>query len=349
MKLNYQYFLTILIVLTVTAALLIIRKMLFGFFRRLAKRTSSEIDDLLLDGLEGPSSLLIIALALYVSIRLSELPEAYHGYVEKGLYLSLILTVTMGLANISGRIIAFFLKKAELPISVTSLLHTVTKAMVYAIGALTILNFLGVSITPIITALGVGGLAMALALQDTLSNLFAGIHILAEHTIRVGDFIKLETGQEGYVEDIGWRTTRIRMLPNNMVIVPNSKLSQSVVTNYNLPERRMAILVPVSVSYDSNPDAVEQALLDVAKKTAAEVTGLLSEPEPSVRFVPGFGASSLDFTLICHIREITDQQPVLHELHRRILKRLKNDGIQIPFPTRTIFVKTDPSETRRPS
>lgn len=349
MKLNYQYLLTILIVLTVTVALLIIRKMLFGFFRRLAKRTSSEIDDLLLDGLEGPSSLLIIALALYVSIRLSELPEAYHGYVEKGLYLSLILTVTMGLANIGGRIIAFFLKKAELPISVTSLLHTVTRAMVYAIGALTILNFLGVSITPIITALGVGGLAMALALQDTLSNLFAGIHILAEHTIRVGDFIKLETGQEGYVEDIGWRTTRIRMLPNNMVIVPNSKLSQSVVTNYNLPERRMAILVPVSVSYDSNPDAVEQALLEVAKKTAAEVPGLLSEPEPSVRFVPGFGAYSLDFTLICHIREITDQQPVLHELHRKIFERFKNDGIQIPFPTRSICVKTDPSETRRPS
>lgn len=349
MKLNYQYLLTILIILTVTAALLVFRKILFGFFRRLAKRTSSEIDDLLLDGLEGPSVLLIIALALYVSIRLSELPEAYHGYVEKGLYLSLILTVTMGLANISGRIFAFFLKKAELPISVTSLLHTVTKAVVYAIGALTILNFLGVSITPIITALGVGGLAMALALQDTLSNLFAGIHILAEHTIRVGDFIKLETGQEGYVEDIGWRTTRIRMLPNNMVIMPNSKLSQSVVTNYNLPERRMAILVPVSVSFDSNPDAVEQALLDVAKKTAAEVAGLLSEPEPSVRFVPGFGASSLDFTLICHIREITDQQLVLHELHRRILKRFKNDGIQIPFPTRTIFVKTEPSETRRPS
>jgi small-conductance mechanosensitive channel len=349
MKLNYQYLLTILTVLTVTAALLVFRKILFGLFRRLAKRTSSEIDDLLLDGLEGPSSLLIIAIALYVSIRLSELPEAYHVYVEKGLYLSLILTVTMGLANISGRIIAFLLKKADLPISVTSLLHTVTKATVYAIGALTILNFLGVSITPIITALGVGGLAMALALQDTLSNLFAGIHILAEHTIRVGDFIKLETGQEGYVEDISWRTTRIRMLPNNMVIVPNSKLSQSVVTNYNLPERRMAILVPVSVSYDSNPDAVEQALLEVAKKTAAEVPGLLSEPEPSVRFVPGFGAYSLDFTLICHIREITDQQTVLHELHRKIFERFKNDGIHVPFPTRTICVKTDPAETRRPS
>jgi small-conductance mechanosensitive channel len=156
--------------------------MLFSFFRRLAKWTSSQRDDLLLDGLEGPFALLIIAFALYVSIRLSELPEAYPGYVEKGLYLSLIITVTMGLANISGRIIAFVLKKADLPISVTSLLHAVTKAMAYAIGTLTVLNFLGVSITPIITALGVGGLAIALAVQDTLSNLLAGIHILAEHT-----------------------------------------------------------------------------------------------------------------------------------------------------------------------
>ncbi len=349
MKLHYNYLLTILLVAAVTVALLIVRNIFISFLRRLARRASNEIDTLLLDGLEGPSTLLIIALALYVSIRLSELPPTYLGYVEKGLYLSLILTVTLGLANISGKVIAFFLKKADLPISVTSLLHTVTKAAVYAIGFLIMLNFLGVSITPIITALGVGGLAMALALQDTLSNLFAGIHILAEHTIRVGDFIKLETGQEGYVEDISWRTTRIRMLPNNMVIVPNSKLSQSVVTNYYLPERRMAIPVPVSVSCDSEPDAVEQALLEVAKKAAAEVPGLLSEPEPTVRFVPGFGALSLDFTLICHVREIADQQGVLHELHRRILKRFKDDGIRGPFPTGVMYVKTEPPETRRPS
>ncbi len=340
MKLNYL--LTILIVAAVTAALIFLGKVLFGWFRRLAKRTASEIDDLLLDGLEGPSALLILAIALYISIRLSELPGEYLAIAEKGMYLSFILTVTMGLANISGRIIEFLLKKADLPISVTSLLYAVTKAVVYAIGVLIMLNFLGVSITPIITALGVGGLAMALALQDTLSNLFAGIHILAEHTIRVGDFIKLETGQEGYVEDISWRTTRIRMLPNNMVIVPNSKLSQSVVTNYYLPERRMAIPVSVSVSYEADPDVIEKTLLDVAKRAAAEVPGLLSEPEPSVRLVPGFGSSSLDFTLICHIREITDHQPVLDELHRRILKRFRKDGILIPFPTRVMYVKTEP-------
>lgn len=339
MKADYHSLVTLLIVIAVTALLLLARKLLFRFLRRLAKGTTNHVDDLLLEGLEGPSIFLILTLALYVGLRLSDLPEAYVAYVAKSIYLSLILTVTMGLANVSGRTIAYFMKKVDLPISVTGLLYAVTKAVVYAVGFLMMLNAVGVSITPIITALGVGGLAMALALQDTLSNLFAGIHILAEHTIRVGDFIRLETGQEGFVEDISWRTTRIRMVPNNMVIVPNSKLSQSVVTNYYLPERRAMIQVPVSVSYEADADMVERVLLDEAIKAGAQVPGLLLEPAPAVRFVPGFGASSLDFTLACHVREITDQQPVLHELHKRIWKRFKIEHIEIPYPTRTVYLK----------
>jgi small-conductance mechanosensitive channel len=201
------------------------------------------------------------------------------------------------------------------------------------------LNFVGISITPIITALGVGGLAMALALQDTLSNLFAGIHILAEHTIRVGDFIRLETGQEGYVEDISWRTTRIRLPSNNMVIVPNSKLSQSVVTNYFLPERRTTIQIPVSVSYDADPDLVERVLLEEAARSAADVPGMLNDPGPSVLFTPGFGASSLDFTLVCSVTDVNAQQLVQHALRKSIFKRFKREGIAIPYPTRTVFLQ----------
>ncbi len=339
MKADYQYVTSIMVVAAVTALLFVVRRMTFRFFRRIAQRTASQVDDLLLDGLQRPSTILILTLALYVSIRLSELPQAYLLYVEKGVYLSLILTVTMGLSNVSGKLIAYFLKKADMPISVTGLLHALSRAIVYAVGVLMMLNAVGVSITPIITALGVGGLAMALALQDTLSNLFAGIHILAEHTIRIGDFIRLETGQEGVVEDISWRTTRIRMAPNNLVIVPNSKLAQSVVTNYALPDPRTVVLVPVSVSYESNPDAVERVLTEEAKRAAADVPGLLPDPEPLVRFVPGFGASSLDFTLICHVRDFRDQQPVLHELHTRIFRRFRQEGIEMPYPTRTVYVK----------
>jgi small-conductance mechanosensitive channel len=342
MTFNYSATVSLLIVAGVVAALLVFRKLLFGFLHRLAKKTETEVDDILLAAVRAPSTLLIVAFAIYLGIRLTDLPAAYAEYASKGMYLSLILTVTMGFSNISGKLLIYFLRKADLPISVTGLLQGVTKAVIYCIGFLIILNYLGISIAPIITALGVGGLAMALALQDTLSNLFAGIHILAEHTIRVNDFIRLENGQEGIVVDIGWRTTKIRLQPNNMVIVPNSKLSQSVVTNYYLPERRMAMAMPLSVGYDADPDVVELVLIDEVNKAVGQVAGLLAEPAPLVRFIPGFGASSLDFTLICHVREVTDQQLAQHELHKRIFKRFKQEGIDIPFPTRTVYLK-DPA------
>ncbi|MEK6591347.1 MAG: mechanosensitive ion channel domain-containing protein, partial [Nitrospinota bacterium] len=171
------------------------------------------------------------------------------------------------------------------------------------------------------------------------ANLFAGIHILIEKTIRVGDFIRLETGQEGYVDDITWRTTRVKMLPNNMVVIPNSKLAQSIVTNYYLPEKRMSLLIPIGVSYSSDPEKIERILVEEAKKAVGEVPGLLKDPEPFVRFIPGFGESSLDFTLICQIKEFVDQYLVQHELRKRIFKRFGDEGIEIPFPQRTVHLK----------
>jgi small-conductance mechanosensitive channel len=131
-----------------------------------------------------------------------------------------------------------------------------------------------------------------------------------------------------------------------MVIVPNSKLSQSVVTNYFLPERRTVIQVPVSVSCDADPDLVERVLLEEAKRSIAEVPGLLGDPVPSVLFAPGFGASSLDFTLFCSVADINAQQPVQHALRKRILKRFTREGITIPYPTRTVFLQDRASKKR---
>lgn len=176
--------------------------------------------------------------------------------------------------------------------------------------------------------------------------------MLIEQPIRVGDFIKLESGQEGYVADIGWRTTRIRMLPNNMVILPTSKLTQSILTNYYLPEPRMALVIPISVSYQADPDHIERVLVEEATAAIGQIPGLLAEPAPFVRFIPGFGESSLDLSLICHVREFTDQYVAQHELRKRIFKRFQRDSIDIPFPQRTIHLRTDPhyaSDSDHPS
>lgn len=329
------------IAVLVTIILLIIRGIGFRFFNIWAKRTETRIDDIIIKSLRIPSIYWCIAIGLYTGIAISELPERHLFYLTKALHVIVILSITIATANLLGKIFRNYVQESGLPIPTTGLAYGILKGTIIIIGLLIILTDIGISITPLITALGVGGLAVALALQDTLSNLFAGIHILVEKSVKVGDFIRLETGQEGYVEDITWRTTRIRMLQNNMVIIPNNKLSQSVVTNYNLPEKKMALSIPISVSYSAEPDLIEKIVVEEAKGAIGEVAGLLGEPEPVVRFIPGFGESSLDFTLVCHIREYTDNASVQHELRKRIFRRVKKEGIEMPFPHSVVYVKED--------
>src|SRR4029079_4930090 len=167
-------------------------------------------------------------------------------------------------------------ERRALGIGMTGLVRAAVRGTILRIGALVMLDSLGVQITPLLTALGVGGLAVALALQDTLSNLFAGVHLLADRPIRVGDYVKIAESIEGYVVDVGWRSTRVRTLGNNVVIVPNKRVAESIIVNYDMPERRMSLGVAVSVAYGSDPERVEAVVVDEATKAAAELTGLLA-------------------------------------------------------------------------
>jgi small-conductance mechanosensitive channel len=318
-----------------------IRSVAFKYLHKWSERTETKIDDIILRSLRTPSLYWCVAIALYIGAETSDLPARYVFYFSKAIHIIVIFSITIAVANFSGKIFRNYVQKSDLPLPTTGLAYGILKSTILIIGFLIILSVMGVSITPMLTALGVGGLAVALALQDTLANLFAGIHILMEKSIRVGDFIRLESGQEGYVEDITWRTTRVKMLPNNMVVIPNSKLSQSIVTNYYLPEKSMSLLIPVGVSYSSDPEKVEKVLLDEVGKAVGEIPGLLGEPAPFLRFIPGYGESSLDFTLICQVREFVDQYLVQHELRKKILKRFREEGIEIPFPQRTVYVRAE--------
>mgnify|MGYP001602564362 CR=1 FL=1 len=338
---KFEYLLPLIVYIVSTVILLLVRGIAFRLLHRWAEKTESKIDDIIIKALKVPSAYWCIAIGLYIGVAVSDFPEKYVFYFSKAIHVIVILSITIAASNLAGKIFKNYIQKLALPIPTTGLAYGILKGTIFIVGFLIILTVLGISITPLITALGVGGLAVALALQDTLANLFAGIHILMEKSMRIGDFIKLESGQEGYVDDITWRTTRIRMLPNNMVVIPNSKLSQSIITNYYLPEKRMSLLIPIGVSYSSDPEEVERILVEEAKKAVGEVPGLLGEPEPFVRFIPGFGESSLDFTLICQVQEFVDQYPVQHELRKRIFKRFKEEGIEIPFPHRTVYFREE--------
>lgn len=325
-------------------ALYVIRAMIAKVLRTWAKQAESRMDEIIIDTLKFPSLFWCIAIGLYIGVALSDLAERYVSNINRTVHVVIILSATIAVSNLLGKIFRNYIGRTNFPIPATGLAYGVLKGTILIVGFLIALSYLGVSIAPLITAMGVGGLALALALQDTLSNLFAGMHILMEKAIRVGDFIRLETGQEGYVEDITWRTTRIRMLPNNIVVIPNNKLSQSVVTNYFLPEKRMSLSVPVSVSAASDPERVEDLLVREAKKAVGEVDGLLADPEPSVRLIPGLGQGTFDFTLTCQVREFIDQFPVQHELRKRILRRFREEGIETGPAQKAVYLLREDSD-----
>lgn len=327
------------VLLTVIAVGWSTRRFLFSALEKWAEKSKSRFDDLVVQALRGPFMLWVMILGLHLAVQSSELPARVTALTAKALLILWIVSLTVVAAKLAGALVKFYGSGLTSALPVTTLTQSLTSLAVATVGILILLDTLHISVTPILTALGVGGIAVALALQDTLSNLFAGFYVSVAGQVRVGDYIKLETGEEGYVVDISWRSTTMRALPNNLIVVPNAKLAQAIVTNYHLPEKRMSLLLPVSVSYDCDPDAVERILIEEALSGAREIPGLLAEPSPFVRFIPGFGSSSLDFTLICQVAEFVDQYPVQHELRKRIFKRFRQEGIEIPFPIRTLYMR----------
>jgi small-conductance mechanosensitive channel len=252
-----------------------------------------------------------------------------------------VLSFTVAASQFSGYAIRYYGSSATGARSVTSLSMKLAQLAVLALGLIWMLKVVfNTSLTPVLTAFGVGGLAVALALQDTLSNLFAGFYVSISRLVRIGDYIKLSSGEEGYVTDINWRCTTLRTNGNNMIVVPNSKIGTTIYTNYYLPEPQMMMSVTFGVDYASDIDRVESILLEETKASAAVLDGLLSDPPPSIRFNPGPGDFSLGFQVNFYVASFKDQYLVQSELRKRLYKRLVKENVNMPFPTKTVIVES---------
>jgi small-conductance mechanosensitive channel len=314
---------------------LTVERVVLRRFAKFAAKTKWQGDDIVIAGLHGYVTYLGILLGFLAGLAGAGLTSPASDTLRKALVAAVILTITLAAARIVSDLVTLRLRRSVGADQSLSIVRNIVWLVLLVLGLLMILDFFGVAIAPVLTALGVGGLAVALALQDTLSNLFAGIQIIGSNKVKPGDYIKLDSGQEGYVTDVTWRYTTMRALANNLIIVPNSKLAAALVTNYHRPSQDLAVLVNLGVAYESDLEKVEKVTIEVAADVMKTVQGGVPDFQPFIRYNK-FGDSSIGFSVIMRGKEYVDQYLITHEFVKRLQKRYQQEKISIPFPQRTV-------------
>jgi len=332
-----------LLIATVLGGLLL-RRLLFAAVRRWAKNTDSHLDVIFIDTLRRPFLLWIAILGLHIATQNSEIPQHYLHYIPKTLQVLWGLSFTIALSHFAGNMVRFYGSSLRGIKAVTSLSQKLVQFSILIVGIMWLLKVVwDISLTPILTTLGVGGLAVALALQDTLSNLFAGFYVSVSGLIRIDDYIRLNTGEEGYITDINWRCTTMRTRFNNLVVIPNNKLGQAIYTNYFLPDGRMVASILCGVEGKADIDRVNQILLEEAIAGAKEIDSVLADPPPSVRFNPGPWSGAFIYQVVFSVGQFADLPVARSEMRKRIFIRLRREGIEASFPAQSTPTAYEPS------
>lgn len=321
----------------------ILEKTFFKYLHKFSRKTENEIDDKIIDALAKLAIPMSCILGIWVAYHNSDVLAQFNSEIKKASYIFTIAVLSWSIANLVVEITRIQLEFMGKEVHRSSILSLILKGAIYVVGALFIMQVLEVSIAPALTALGVGGLAVALALQDTLGNLFAGLQMLASKKLKPGDYISLEGGQEGFVEDISWRNTTMRALGNHLIIIPNSTVANTVVKNFILPDSQNSVLVAVGVAYDSDLEFVEKVTIEVAREIQKSVEGAVVDHEPFIRYNE-FADSSINFNVILRSGDFTSQYVIKHQFVKALHKRYEKEGIEIPFPIRTVYLKKDKAE-----
>jgi len=255
--------------------------------RRFAKREKMVVVSQFIECLTRPVFILILVQGLLFSFRSLPVLEQWHAIFAQVSMSAIIVIGTYGIARVLNVGLEWYLSSRAVKKEVTideglvRFLKRIMLAIVYTLGALILMDYLNVEISPILAGLGIGGLAIALALQPLLSNFFAGTQIIADRVARVGDFLQLENEElSGYVIDLGWRSTRIRTLFDTIVIIPNSQLADSTVTNFQAPDEELTFVVKSGVTYDSDLSYVKNVALQVAQEVIKESDDAVKTFEP---------------------------------------------------------------------
>lgn len=313
--------------------------------RRLDRSRTHAVAGLVLRAVRNTGPFLLISVGLFLAV--AALPDAAAWRDEIGVAFRVVaaLVVAQAAATIVKTVFAWYRiniaprTATQLDDKMFPMLRRVLMVMIYGIGFMVALDALSVSISPILGGLGISGLAVALALQPTLSNFFAGTYVLSDGAINVGDYIELQGGPAGYVVEVGWRSTKIRTWLNNRVVIPNSIIADSIVVNYSAPEPAMNILIVSGVSYDSDLERVEEVTMEVARQAVADLPEAVKTMDPFFGF-DSFGDSNIQFWLFMQAKDRFGSFVVTNALIKRLQARFKIEGIEINYPVRKLVYDT---------
>ena len=316
------------------------------WLHRAAARTKWTWDDVLIRALSGPLLLPILASGWLVFERIlplsKEWDRAFDILMAAAMALALVLFVDFACRGILDRLS----ERHAILQGTRGLVQGLVRGVIIALGLLIFLDSIGISITPILASLGIGSLAVALALKDSLANLFAGIQMLVDKAIEPGHFIRLEGGTEGTVTWMGWRTTRLQTAGNSSVVVPNAKLTENLITNFSLPDPEVDARVELGVHFDSDLEQVERVTLEVAREIRQAHPEAVPTAEPRIRF-NSFGDSGINLVVTVRARTYDGSMVIRHHLIKGLQARYAREGIIIPFPTRTLDLPPERSDSLR--
>lgn len=312
------------------------------FVLKIAAKTKSELDDLLVNAISSPLIMGIMVLGLFVALQ--GIPQLSEYWITINGVFTVFYTLFAALVVI--RIINVFIywyaenaakkTKSKFDDHFLPPLRRMITLVVLLVAMTFILGVFGVDLTAAVAALGVGGIAIALAFQDTLKEFFAGGHVILDKPIKIGDLVKLESGDKGVVQDIGWRSTVIKTWQNNYVTLPNSMIANSKIINYSEPKRDYAFAIQMGVGYHEDLDKVEKITKEECKKVIKKLGTGVEDFEPLVRF-KNFGDSNIDFAVVFKVNNFGDQHELKHEFIKAIKKRYDKEGIEISWPVRKIY------------
>lgn len=335
---DYLRAFTIAIVILVVARIFV--SLIFNILKQFTLKTKTSIDDIILKRSTNPLTIIIFLFAIKIPLNELPLAESIEIIISKIIF-SIVIVILGYLAYILFDIIVVrtwetFAKKTKtnLDQSLTSLIHTILRIAIIILALLYILDLWGIEIGPLLAGLGIAGLAVALALQPVLANIFSGISMILDKSLKVGDLVYLEGNIKGKVEKIGLRSTKIHTFDNELIIIPNTTLAESKIQNIALPEPKSRAIIPFGVAYGSEINKVKKLII----KELKTITGVSKNPEPFVRFVE-MADSSLNFNAYFYVDNFENRANAKDEANTKIYNALNKANIEIPFPQRDVHIK----------